>query len=59
MVCSISNVDNKRKLTDNNLYYYANMSDLELEDFVDSESEYYEPTDNSSEDSSENETVQA
>lgn len=36
---------NKRKLTDSNLDDYANMSDLELEGFVDSESDSYEPSD--------------
>lgn len=41
---------NKRKLTDNSLDYYDNMSSWELEDFVDSESDNYEPSDNSNED---------
>ena len=41
-------MDNKRKLTKNKLDYYANVSDSEWEGFVNSESDNYEPLNNSS-----------
>ena len=41
-------MDNKRILTESKFDYYANMGDLEWEEFVDSESDNYEPSDNSS-----------
>lgn len=50
---SVNTMDNKRKQTDSDLNYYANMSDSEQEDLVDLESNNYESLDDASEDSNE------